>query len=472
MRRFIITFSLFLAAQYGLRADLINVPGNYSQIQSAINASTNGDTILVEPGTYFENINFRGKRIVLTSRYYLTNDPATIWSTVINGSTPVQPDSGSCVIVNNNEDSTTVLQGFTLTGGNGTKWQDEHGAGRYREGGAILIQYSSPVIQYNIIHNNLITDLSGVVSTGGGGIRVGDSYPRIYNNIIMDNTARYGAGVVLNFTGGEVKNNVICVNYGSNQYGSGSGIWLNGSFQRPTYIFNNTIASNSSLSGYPGIYGFGSVSAFIFNNIIWGNTSTATVQIGGGNFTIRYCDVQGGYSGAGNINVNPQFADSNYYLLPSSPCVDAGDSSIIYNDPEDPNNPGNALWPARGTLRNDMGAYGGPLSKVLSNILIGLKKISGPVPQKFQLFQNYPNPFNPATKIKFDIGGLDNNGVLNAKITVFDIQGKQIAVIFNRELQAGTYEIEWNATDYPAGVYFYRFTAGDLSVSRKMILLK
>jgi hypothetical protein len=142
--------------------------------------------VLVEAGTYYENINFRGKQIVLTSRFYITHDPATIWATVINGSTPSQPDSASCVIFNSHEDSTTVLQGFTITGGTGTKWQDENGPGRYREGGGILIALSSPVIQFNIIHNR-VNDLTGVVGTGGGIERGG--HQRIYNNI-MNNTEK------------------------------------------------------------------------------------------------------------------------------------------------------------------------------------------------------------------------------------------------------------------------------------------
>lgn len=472
MKKYIIIIFTCLITQFSLKANIINVPGNYTEIQSAINASSDGDTVLVEPGSYFENINFRGKKIVLTSRFYLTNDPSTIWATVINGSTPAHPDTGSCVIINNQEDSITVLQGFTLTGGNGTKWQDEHGAGRYREGGGILIQYSNPIIQFNIIHNNLITDLTGVVSTGGGGIRIGDSYPRIYNNIIMNNTARYGAGIVLNYTGGELKNNIICSNYGSNQYGSGTGVWLNGSFQRPAFIINNTIVNNTSPTGYPGIYGFGGVQAGIYNNIVWGNTSNINIQIGGGNFTVRYCDVQEGYAGAGNLNVDPQFADSNFYLSLSSPCIDKGDSSIIYNDPEDPNNPGFALLPARGTLRNDIGAYGGPMAKILTNVIIGLKQTGTAIPWNFILYQNYPNPFNPVTKIKFDIPIVKAINEVRLRLVIYNILGKEIVLLINKQFQPGSYEVEWNANGYPSGVYFYRITAGDYSETKKMILLQ
>ena len=120
---------IILALSMSAKADIRIVPAQYSTIQSAINASINRDTVLVQPGTYFENINFRGKNIVLTSKYYQNSDYSFIQTTIINGSTPQFPDSASCVIFNRNEDSTTVLQGFTITGGTGTKWTDEHGAG-------------------------------------------------------------------------------------------------------------------------------------------------------------------------------------------------------------------------------------------------------------------------------------------------------------------------------------------------------
>ena len=445
--------------------NIINVPGSYSTIQAAINASVNGDTVLVEPGTYFANINFRGKRIVLTSRYYLTNDPATISATIINGSTPVNPDTASCVLINSGEDSTTVLQGFSITGGGGTKWLDEHGAGLYREGGGILIQYSKPVIQFNIIHNNIITNISGVVSTGGGGMRIGDSYPRIYNNIIYNNTARYGAGVVLNYTGCDMKNNIISVNYGSYQYGAGSGIWINNVFTRPRIIENNTIVNNSATSGTGGIYQFGSVTTTFRNNIIWGNTPGA--QFSGGTAIVTYCNVQGGFSGAGNINIDPAFSDSSYILTLNSPCVDRGDSSIIYNDPLDPNNPSNAKYPSRGTLRNDMGAYGGPLSRILTSSIIGIINFSDEIPGDFELKQNYPNPFNPATHFEFRIADFSY-----VKIVIFDIVGREVSILFNQYLKPGTYKVLFNAEGLSSGTYFYKLTAGEKQFARKMVLTK
>lgn len=447
-----------------------NVPSQYNTIQSAINACSDHDTILVQPGTYFENINFRGKDIVLTSRYYQNNDYSFIHSTIINGSTPLYPDSGSCVIICSYEDSTTVLQGFTITGGTGTKWMDEHGAGLYREGGGILMQYAAPVIQHNIIQGNQ-TPSGGVVSTGGGGIRIGDSYPRFYNNVITNNTGRYGAGIVLNYTGGEYRNNIVYKNFGSLDYGAGSGLWINGSYSRPVLVENNTIAFNTALGGTAGVYSFGAP-ATLRNNIVWGNTAVSSVQISGSGLTVRYCNVQGGFSGAGNINSDPMFDSTNYYLRSTSPCIDKGDSSTVYNDPQDPGNPGQAMWPARGTLRNDMGAYGGPVSSVIANTTVGVIHNSQTInPDEITLFQNYPNPFNPKTIIRFQL-----KNVNYVSLKVYDALGKEVAILVN-EIKSATegqvnYEIEFDGSGLTSGIYFYTLKAGEFSETKRMILLK
>jgi hypothetical protein len=460
----IIIVSALLLFASGFQAAIKNVPSQYSTIQSAINAAVNGDTVLVAPGTYLENINFRSKNIVVTSTFYQTMDPAIINSTVIDGSNPVNPDTASCVLINGGVDSTAVLQGFTLTKGKGTKWNDEHFAGVYREGGGLLVALSSPIIQYNIIKDNVVNNLVGVNSTGGAGVRIGDGYVRFYNNIVMNNTSNYGAGVVLNYTGGELKNNIICSNYGSFQYGAGSGIWINGTNVRQITILNNTVSGNSSTTGICGIYGSGN--SIIKNNIIWGNTSPSNIQASG-SLNITYSNVQGGYPGSGNINSAPLFADSNYILQNGSPCVDKGDSSTIYNDLPDQGNPSNAKYPSRGGLRNDMGAYGGPLARLLTNQLIGINPVGSEIPQSFRLYQNYPNPFNPVTNIKFDIP--ENSNVI---LSVFDLNGKIVSEVNYGYLNKGSYNYSFSGNEISSGVYFYTLSSQGFSITRKMILVK
>ena len=465
MKKFTLIFPLFLMLTSVSFGNIINVPNDYSTIQAAINASVDGDTILVEPGTYMENINYRDKNIVITSRYYISRDPSYISSTIINGSSPVSADTASCVIISGGQDSSAILQGFTLTGGGGTKWLDIHGAGTYREGGGILIELSSPTIQHNIIRDNLVTNTVGVVSTGGGGIRIGDGNLKILNNIIIGNTGKYGAGVVLNYTGVLIKNNVIANNFGSNAYGAGSGIWNTGGSLNSKVIENNTIVNNSATAGTAGIQSYTSI-LIMRNNIIWGNTAPGPNQISG-SVSVRYCDVQGGFTGEGNINVAPTFDSTNYYLATGSAGIDEGDTSIIYNDLEDSLNPGNALFPSRGTLRNDMGAYGGSGATILGVSTVSIQNISQSIPEKFYLAQNFPNPFNPSTKIKFDIP--KSAGV---KLIVYDITGREVASLVDERLEAGSYQYTFNAVSLPSGTYFYTIDVDGVKETKKMVLLK
>jgi len=101
-------------------------------------------------------------------------------------------------------------------------------------------------------------------------------------------------------------------------------------------------------------------------------------------------------------------------------------------------------------------------------------KYHDPVPTGFTLSDNYPNPFNPTTKIKYSIPHLSQ-----VQIKVYDVLGNEIKTLVNAEKPAGTYELNWNAENFPSGVYFYQLRAtpnsgqaGDFIQTRKMILLK
>lgn len=340
---------------------VINVPADQSSVQAGIDAAVDGDTVLVAPGTYVENILVQDKIILLTSYFMYEHDPSYIFSTILDGSSPSNSDSASVVrLTGYVVDTNMILQGFTITKGTGTVWFDEHGFGTYREGGGILCALGEPTIQYNlIIDNEAINTTGGLTSAGGGGIRSGDADLHILNNMILHNRGLYGAGIVINFGRGRIKNNVIAYNTGGNHY-AGSGIWKYGN-GGTAIIENNTIAFNESTQGGGGVY-IWSTSAILRNNIIWGNKAPAAAQIrnGSASITVINCDVQGGYSGTNNIDSDP-FLFGNYLYIPSgSPCIDTGDTAVVYSDIEDSGNSGFALWPSFDGLRNDMGAYGGP----------------------------------------------------------------------------------------------------------------
>jgi photosystem II stability/assembly factor-like uncharacterized protein len=119
------------------------------------------------------------------------------------------------------------------------------------------------------------------------------------------------------------------------------------------------------------------------------------------------------------------------------------------------------------------GIWESPIPPMVGNITGGNN-----VPQSYKLHQNYPNPFNPVTLIKFDIpsnvksGPASSMGWSNVKLIVYDILGREVAVIVNQQLQPGSYKLNWNATNFPSGVYFYRLTAGDYTDTKKMTLVK
>jgi hypothetical protein len=227
---------LSLAATASVAQTTINVgPGqSYTTIQSGINAAANGDTVVVAPGTYYENIDFLGKAITVTSS-------AGAATTIIDGSIGQSPT----VIFHNKESSTSILNGFTIQGG---------GAENYLlapSNGGISIQQGSPVISNNIITHNHCND---ILSSG--------SSPLIQNNEI-DNTldAKGGCG-----------------------FAGGSAIWLSGSLSYynggsqiitpPATVIGNLIQNNTQSgrddaggNGGTGVAVWGAYAAIIGNTI-------------------------------------------------------------------------------------------------------------------------------------------------------------------------------------------------------------
>lgn len=102
--------------------------------------------------------------------------------------------------------------------------------------------------------------------------------------------------------------------------------------------------------------------------------------------------------------------------------------------------------------------------------VIGITQINNETPSHFMLYQNYPNPFNPVTKINFEIPAGYNE--INTELIVFDVTGKQISRLLSGKLNAGSYAAEFDASNLPSGVYYYRLSAGNFSDVKKMVLLK
>lgn len=108
---------------------------------------------------------------------------------------------------------------------------------------------------------------------------------------------------------------------------------------------------------------------------------------------------------------------------------------------------------------------------LLAGYVIGINPQGGKVPDSYLLSQNYPNPFNPFTKIKFDVPNNEHDKLMTS-LKVYDASGKEIKVLINEELRPGSYEIDFDGSGIPSGVYFYRFTSGNYFKSKKMVLVK
>jgi hypothetical protein len=93
----------------------------------------------------------------------------------------------------------------------------------------------------------------------------------------------------------------------------------------------------------------------------------------------------------------------------------------------------------------------------------------GTMPNEFNLYGNYPNPFNPVTSIRFDVGLKSGN---NTSLLIYDITGRNVAILINEQLQNGTYEVKWDARGFASGIYFTELISGTNRHTQKMVLLK
>ncbi len=111
--------------------------------------------------------------------------------------------------------------------------------------------------------------------------------------------------------------------------------------------------------------------------------------------------------------------------------------------------------------------YGTRSLRLLTGVTLGLVNVSSFIPESYSLSQNYPNPFNPVTNISFAVA---ETGFVTLK--VYDVTGSEVAQLVNGELNAGTYNFDFNASHLPSGIYFYKLAADNYSETKKMILIK
>ena len=397
--------------------------GTYHSIQEAIDSARDGAIIQVSQGTYFENLIITDpKRLTLQGGWNqeftsLSGDSSL---TVIDGGENdsvfyIQDDHGGTISLR--------IEGFTIQNGKAHKGggffiQSLIGSINVtltnntisrnianNEGGGIRVNsqnMGSAVVTLtgNVITGNTVTHLNLELQGGweGGGIAAysassGTTTLQLTNNLITENKVGWGGGGILGYAfGSNSMTNIVLTNniIAWNEAEMGAAIFSCSGITDPAYLIpggsviwtltNNIITGNIASKWVGGIvlysgsiYGDGgTISLSSHNDIIWGNPDSyqspqlaVIVEEGKSGIAtaeVKYSDIGpiesipgGTYTIDNVINADPQFVDPiNHVLLlkDDSPCVDAGDPSSAYQDYSRP--------PAKGTERDDMGAYGGP----------------------------------------------------------------------------------------------------------------
>jgi hypothetical protein len=420
---------------------IVHVPDEFSTIQGAIDASDNSDVILVAPGTYTgdgnRNIDFKGKTITVRSE----DGPKTC----IIDCNSLYHEWHKGFFFHSSEDSNSVLSGFTITNARGGGIVCELrssptiincrigasdpctvGYSRVNGPGVVCSYYSNPIIIGCSIVGNTTWDGAGIVCHNskpdiincligsntacgtpkiiifpgaGGGIFCNQSNPTITNSIIINNRADFGGGIYCLDSNPTIKNCLITGNGDLAQRGDGRNFGEGGGAvccdSSSPIITNCTLSGNVHYGKGGTIYSFNCSNPIIDNCILWdgedeiSNDEDSTV-------IITYSNVQGGWPGDGNINIDPMFVkpghwdpngtsentnddfwvDGDYHLKSqagrwdpvseswiqddvTSPCIDAGDPNVPVGDEPEPNGG-----------RINMGAYGGTpqASKSISTI--------------------------------------------------------------------------------------------------------
>ncbi|NSW76715.1 MAG: right-handed parallel beta-helix repeat-containing protein [Candidatus Atribacteria bacterium] len=226
---------------------------SFSTIQEAIDAALPGDVIIVAPGTYHENIDFKGKNITVRS----SNPPSSQAVTIIDGN-----HAGPVVSFRNGEGNTAVLEGFTIQNGKGT----------HTSGGGITCINSSPTILSNVIISNS--------AEKGGGISCSAASPQIRDNKILLNSATSGGGGIYcgESSSPVIKRNTITTNSATHA-SNGGGIFCSDS---TPIIVSNDLSWNEASNG-GGIYCLSSTVAIAGNTF----TKNQATQKGGGIFVSK-----------------------------------------------------------------------------------------------------------------------------------------------------------------------------------------
>ncbi len=268
MRRYSFAALFSLLWWFSSWAEISTVPGDYPTIQQALNAAAEHDTVLVAEGTYFENLKFPPINLVLGGLFIVDGDTSHISLTIVDGSEPANPDSGSVIFMSGNQDSSTAISGLTITGGTGTLKRNLPYPNWKYYGGGIYLLDTAPLIEFVYFFSNSATYGGGLylgrnanavirnnqfalnsASAWGGCVRADSCSPTFFQNDMYDNRATYSAAVYCsNCYEVSLQNNWIHHNIAEDL--------IVGAFVGGQYVFSgNVISDNANPAGF--VFGAG-----------------------------------------------------------------------------------------------------------------------------------------------------------------------------------------------------------------------
>jgi len=487
--------------------------GDFTSIQAALNAAVAGDTILVKekPDPYFEKITFpaSGDSIVgYINLLAFPNEHPIIDGTGVSESNMVLINSRSYI----------RIKGFEIRNNPGVN-----------DGSGIRVLGSGSYIE---ICNNIIHDIRGNHAMG---ITVYGTQSTPISNLIIDNNQIYDCepahseALVLNgnVTDFEVTNNIVS----GCDLGIEIGAENNGTIASGIIVRNNLVYKNEKVgiifggyASYTGrvknckflnntcykndiLYeGWGELAIqyaednIIRNNIVYGNEQNVLLYsdngninntldynlwftdagsnnakfVWNGNFYGSFVAFQSG-SGQGTNSQfnNPQFenpAQADFHISDNSPAINMG-------DPEFVSRPGEVDIDNEPRVSSERVDIGDDEIQQVSTIFDDKNvHYSNDLSSGYQLHPASPNPFNPTTTLNFDVPR-ETSGFVNVSLKIYNSLGETVKTLYQGNLSAGSYQIEWNGTTEaenltPSGIYFAIFKAGDFTQTMKLVLLK
>jgi len=306
-------------------------------IQNAIESASAGDDIWVKQGSYSScSINkalsiYGGFPDGISTPVLGDRNPLS-YTTTVDGL-----NSATCFTVT----ASAIIDGFNIVNGSAL-----NGAGIFNSGTATNVTIANCVFSANdatkyggaICNNNIpsctITDCTFSANNadwyGGGICNLSQTSATVTNSIFSANTAGYGGAIYNNLLSASLQTNITNCMFIGNSVARDGGAIYSKSTSPSVKITNCTLTENDAAGNGGGIYNSSYQSPTITNCILWANTALAGAEIHnvGNSPAITYSDIQGGFTGAGNINLDPQFvATDDCHLQPGSPCIDAGSNT-------------------------------------------------------------------------------------------------------------------------------------------------